>query len=157
MLIGNRIANGICLLLLLISSLSADAATQVILKAHESARLHLGQVAVLQIPSANTYRREYYEGASERGREKLPVLSRRRYELTLDGNALTPLEAKGCRHLKSVESEEQKWLCELGAVLHFRAHQVDRAVFLLVPTGDPPRSGHCIDCVLSHYFIEVVP
>jgi hypothetical protein len=128
------------------------------LKAHETTRLHIGQTAVLRIPSEREYEREYHESADGYEKVKLPIPSKRRYEIDLAGDALSLLNASSCeRSARPDEFDTQTLSCKPSATLVFRANHAERATFVLTPTDGNPKSRHCIDCVAWRYFIEVVP
>lgn len=137
---------------------AGSLADQIELKADETTKLHLGQTAVLRIPSEREYEREYCESAEGYDKVKLPIPAKRRYEVVLAGDALSLLNAASCeRSGRADEFGTQSWSCKPSATLVYRAKNADRATFVLTPTDGNSKSRHCIDCVTWHYFIEVVP
>lgn len=137
---------------------AGSLADRIELKAHETTKLHVGQTAVLRIPTNRDYEREYYESADGYEKVKLPIPSNRRYEVELAGDALSLLDGGSCERSAWLdEAGTQNWSCKPSATLVYRAKHADFATFVLTPTDGNPKSRHCIDCVTSHYFIEVVP
>jgi hypothetical protein len=149
----------ICVLMFLtLASVWARTADRIRLKAHETTKLHIGEIAVLQIPSERDYEREYYESADEQESVKLPILSKRRYEVELAGDALTAFDWSSCeRSVRPDAFGDQHWSCKPSATIRYRARHADRAAFVLTPTDGNHGSRHCIDCTTWHYFVEVVP
>jgi hypothetical protein len=142
---------------LTLASLWARTGDRIRLKEHETTKLRIGQIAVLQIPSRREYERQYYESAAEQENVKLPILSTRRYEVDLAGDVLTALDWSSCERLRPDAFGDQHWSCKPSAAIFYRARHAGRAAFVLAPPDGNPGSRHCIDCATWHYFVEVFP